>query len=118
MTLALQSLYSMVMPGKGAADEDRFIEKVKSYMSAFLHAAGHHSIFEKFVAPSMSRVTFSKALNRSVTGSMNDMVFQAEVDLIHFNLSPFELSLRLNQTPYSSLKYIHPRRAFEALRIE
>jgi hypothetical protein len=60
----------------------------------------------------MDKTAFAKTLNRSVTGSMNDLVFQTKIDLAHFSLSFFESSSRLNEVPMSYLKHKHPREVF------
>ena len=39
-------------------------------------------IFERLIIPWLDQVSFPKALNRSVIGSMNDLVFQARVHII------------------------------------
>ena len=106
------SLYSMVMIGKGITDDCRFLDEVTSYMSEFIRDDGHTFIFERLIAPSMVHVSFSKALNRAVTGSMNDLVFQAKVRLIEQEMSPYDTSLLLNDVPMGYLKYDIPRQAF------
>ena len=68
------SLYSIVMFGRGLRNIRLFREGVTDYMSDVIQSAGHESIFEKFIVPSMDIVRFSKALNQSVTGSMNDFI--------------------------------------------
>ncbi len=110
------SLYSMVMIGKGITDDCRFLDEVTSYMSEFIRDDGHTFIFERLIAPSMVHVSFSKALNRAVTGSMNDLVFQAKVRLIEQEMSPYDTSLLLNDVPMGYLKYDMPRQAFLKLK--
>lgn len=74
--------------------------------------------FERLVVPEMARVSFSKSLNRAVVGSMNELVFHAKLDLIEGELSPYEVSFRLNMMPMGYLKYGHPRAAFTALQMK
>ena len=109
------SLYSMVMFGRGLRDDRMFRERVTDHMSDVIRSAGHESILEKFIVPSMDIVRFSKALNRSVTGSMNDFIFQAKFYLTEGGLSPFEVSFRLNETPVSYLDYGTPKDVFQKL---
>lgn len=47
-----------------------------------LTADDHEYIFERLIIPWLDQVSFSKALNRPVIGSMNDLVFQARVHII------------------------------------
>ncbi len=46
---------------------------------------------------------------------MNELVFQAKVQLIECGVSPYEASLRLNGIPMGQLKYAYPREAFANL---
>ena len=109
------SLYSVVMIGRGLRDERSFRKGVTDCMSDVLRSAGHGSIFEKYIVPSMDDVRFSKALNRSVTGSMNDFIFQAKYELIEPELSLNEISFRLNESPMSYLDYGMPENVFQEL---
>ena len=109
------SLYSMVMFGRGLRNDRLFLERARDSMSDVLRSAGHGSIFEKYIVPSMDDVRFSKALNRSVTGSMNDFIFQAKYELIEPELSLNEISFRLNESPMSYLDYGLPKDVFQEL---
>jgi hypothetical protein len=65
-------------------------------------------------------VRFAKALDRSVTGSMNELVAYAEMLLAGGDLSVPEVGVRLNDFLLSALarageKYGTPRAAFAAL---
>ena len=106
------SLYSMVMPGKGITSDAAFLHETANAIGEFLRADGNEFIFRRFVAPAMGKTAFARTLNRSVTGSMNDLVFQTKVYLTHNSPSLFEISFRLNETPMSYLEYKHPRQVF------
>jgi len=110
------SLYSMVMYGRGITDDSQFLSRITNTMGEFISDDGHRFLFERLIAPSTARVAFSKPLNRAVTGSMNDLVFQAKVLLIEREMSPYDTSFRLNEVPLSSLKYANPREAFLRLK--
>ena len=60
-------------------------------------------------------VVFSKALSRSVTGSMNDLIFHAKMWMVEVELSPFDASFKLNEMPMSALGYRKPQGAFRRL---
>ncbi len=110
------SLYSMVMCGRGITDDSEFLSRITSYMREFTRDDGHAFLFERLIAPSTARVAFSNALNRAVTGSMNDLVFQAKFHLIEQEMSPYDTSFLLNGVPMSYLKYDNPRTAFLKLK--
>lgn len=113
------SLYSCVMFGKGITDDYRFIERALSTLREFMDDGGQQLAYRKFIAPVSGTVSFAKSLNRSVTGSMNDLVQGAKLHLAD-GMSPHEVGFRLNETPLSVLGYSNPREEFKALarRIE
>ena len=45
-----------------------------STVREFMEDDGQSFAYQKFIAPASASVTFAKALNRSVTGSMNDYI--------------------------------------------
>ena len=110
-----KSLYSTVMFGKGITDDSRFIERVLSSLREISESDGQAFVYQKFIAPSSATVSFAKALNRSVTGSMNDMIYHAQMWLIEEELSPFDVGFKLNEMPMSALEYANPKDAFKKL---
>lgn len=112
------SLYSMVMYGRGIANDSQFLKRVTSYMGEFIRDDGHQFIFERLIIPSMDTISFSKALNRGVTGSMNDLIKLAKFRLVERDMSPFDVSFLLNDVPMSYLGYDGPRRAFQSLKVD
>ena len=85
-----------------------------------MDADGQEGVYERFVAPASGSVRFAKALNRSVTGSMNDMTKHAAFWLAAGDVSPIEIGSRLKGIPMSALKHdgsTHgfPRDAFKAM---
>jgi hypothetical protein len=110
------SLYSVVIYGRGVTDDNALIHGMTDMLRDVMEKDGLRLLYEKQVAPQAARISFSKAINRSVTGSMNDLVFQAKWHLIRDEISPYDLSFRLNEVPMSYLKYQHPRDAFQSMR--
>jgi hypothetical protein len=105
---------------KGITDASVFIDRALSGIREFMEADGHEDAFRRLVAPSVSSVQFAKALNRSVTGSMNDLVKLATYMLATGDLSPHDVGFKLNKTPMSALGFKQPlcgmpRNAFEAM---
>jgi len=112
-----KSLYSCVMLGRGITDSGVLIDRTMSNLREFMEADGQAFAFLKFIAPNCGTVSFAKALNRSVTGSMNDMIFHAKIWLIEGGLSPFDVGFKLNEIPMSPLGYANPREAFKSLAV-
>lgn len=111
------SFYSCVMPGRGIADESTFIARALETIREFTADDGQQFLYRKFIAPSAAIVRFAKALNRSVTGSMNDHIHAAKV-MLEDGMAPSEIGYRLNETPMSALtgpdgrKYGYPKKVF------
>src|SRR5205085_10013403 len=97
------SLYSTVMYGKGITSDIDFIEQALISIRAFMETDGQGVAYERFIAPVSTTVRVAKALNRSVTGSMNDLIAHAAFWLAGDGLSPHEVGVRLNDTLLSAL---------------
>jgi len=114
-----KSLYSVVMYGKGITDGGLFIDRALGCLREFMEDDGQAFAYRRFIAPAAGSIRFAKALNRSVTGSMNDMIFHAKMWLIEGGLSPHDVGFKLNQIPMSALGkprgYQQPREAFKLL---
>ena len=115
------SLYSCVLYGKGITNDSMFIERVTSTLREFMEDDGQAFIYQKFVAPSSRTVSFAKAANRSVTGSMNDLIGHAMARLEYGDFSPHDLGFHLNDNLLSALAssksagYGKPNEAFKRL---
>jgi len=105
-------LYSMVISGKGINSEATLLLQFRNSLEDFLRSDGHGSVYDRLIAPAMSDVIFSKALNKAVTGSMNDFVRHAEYALIEKNATLQALSQALNTIPMSYLRYCSPQQLF------
>jgi hypothetical protein len=117
-----KSLYSTVMHGKGITNDSNFIERALSNIREFMEDDGQELVYRRFIAPASGTVRFAKALNRSVTGSMNDMTKHAAYWLAAGDISPFEIGTRLHEIPMAALKhgssaYGFPRDVFKSLAV-
>jgi hypothetical protein len=113
-----KSLISTVMYGKGITTDSDFIERALSSIREFMEDQGQGAAYERFITPASASVRFAKALNRSVTGSMNDMTKHAAYWLAVGDVAPSEIGTRLKEFPMSALKhdrspYGFPRDVFE-----
>ncbi len=109
------SLYSVVTLACGVTNDASLITRAVSCLGEQMADDNLQAPFLSVVKPSSAAVNFSKALNRSITGSMNDLVFHAKVWLIEANLSPCDTATKLNNIPFSALKYLKPREVFAGL---
>ena len=117
-----KSLYSTVIYGKGLTDDGQFIDRAMSSIREFMENDGQGFVYHRFIAPSSVTVKFAKALNRSVTGSMNDLIRHAECWLAE-GFSPHDVSVRLNDVLLSALApskadvYGKPKEAFKTMHV-
>ncbi len=95
-----QSLYSAVLPGVAAGSRGWFAERITDAVRAILAGAGCCSITGDDLAP--ASVQFAKGLNRSVTGSMNELALLAQILLAKSGMSMPELGVPLNETLLSA----------------
>ena len=98
-----KSLYSCVMYGAGITDDSRFIERALSTIRGFMEDDGQSFAYRRFIAPDCGSVSFARALNRSVTGSMNDLVNHAKDWLTEDDLAPHQVGFQLNDILLSAL---------------
>ena len=109
------------MYGRGITDDSRFIERALSTIREFMEDDGQSFAYQRFIAPASGTVSFAKALNRSVTGSMNDLIRFAKDWLVEDEISPHDLGFRLNDILLSALAtknsrgYGKPNEAFKAM---
>lgn len=118
LTTNAASLYSVVMFGRGVTDSDLYLRQFLPSLCDQLEAAGMQMIYKRCIAPHTGTITLSKAEDRSVLGSMNDMVFHCKHRLGCGDVSPWELGAWLNITPYGAIGYQIPREAFAQLPLQ
>ena len=115
------SLLSAVVSGQGVTSVDRFRERAFDGIRACLTALGYESLTRTVFTADSGPVRFAKALNRSVSGSMNELVKCAEFCMSDGELTLPEVADRLNDTLLSALAaggshgYGKPREAFRVL---
>jgi hypothetical protein len=109
------SLYSILIFGRGITDENQFFKRAIRQLEDMLEEDGFRLIFKRIIAPALGPYTVSKALNRSVTGSMNDLVKNAQSYLADGEVSPYRAAQKLNDMPVGSLDYLNPKEAFQKL---
>lgn len=116
-----KTLYSVVTFGKGITNDSHFIERALSSIREFMQGDGYEAEYLRFIAPATARVQFAKALDRTVTGSLNELVQAATYCLEDGVRSPFDVSVELNDLLLSAIasskadKYGKPNEAFESL---
>ena len=103
-----QSLYSTVMYGGGIDDTSHFVKRTLSSIWEFMRDDGQEFVYRRFIAPAGDTFSFARALNRSVTGSMFDLINHATLWLIEEDVSLPDVGLRLNDVLLSALRGARP----------
>jgi hypothetical protein len=98
-----RSFYSVVMYGKGITDYSEFIDRALSSLREFMEADGLAFVYQRRIAPTSGSVRFAKALDRTATGSMNELVKFAKFWLEEGELSPFDIGFKLNDVLLSAI---------------
>lgn len=115
-----KSLYSCVMYGNGITNENTFIQRSLSLIREFMEDDGKESVYEQYIIPATGSVTFAKSLNRSVIGSMNELVMAADA-VLSDDVAPLSVGTFLNDFLLSAIAadgdhgYGKPKDAFERL---
>ena len=109
------SLYCVVLDHAEIVNANQFSERVGGVVHAVLDGAGHGAVDH-----GSESVQFAKFLNRSVTGSLNELAAHATALLTDGDLSVHEVGVRLNEVLLSALasgssKYGKPRDTFAAM---
>jgi predicted GIY-YIG superfamily endonuclease len=116
-----KSLYSCVMPAKGITNQKYFVEGALNCIRDFTADDANQWAFRKFIAPESETIQFSKALNRSVISSTNQLVDCAQGLLIECQMTPHEVGFKLNDFLLSSIAekksdgYGRPEDAFKRM---
>ena len=115
------SLLSVVIPGHGIASQARFLVFALEAIRQCMESHGGKAVSWTVIPSDGKSVQFAKSLNRSVSGSLNELVQQAELWLAEGEMTLTEVGDRLNDTLLSALAasgshgYGKPREAFRVL---
>ena len=108
-------LYSVVLSGKGVTNEKAFIETSTKALYEYMALDGCENIFNTHIASHAEAVTFCKASDRRVLGSMNDFAYHTRVYLLEMGLPGPLVNARLNDMPMSMLEHHYPKLSLLAL---
>ena len=112
-----RSLLSCVAVAKGINNSAAFIERCNEMIRDTLLDYDYEFIFRSHIAPEMGKIAFSKVASRKVNGVMVDLVKHAKYYAKVDELSPYELTQRLNRFPHCKQEHPWPVEAFAKLQI-
>lgn len=116
-----KSLYSTVIYGRGVNDHHSFIVEALRSIGDVLDNNGLSTVYQQQIVAHTGSVRFAKALNRSVTGSMNELILLARIILADGDIAPCDVGRAVNGTLLSTLlgkdgkPYGKPREAMRRL---
>ena len=110
------SLYSIIMYGRGITNDNDFTQKTLNHMREYMTNDGCEFIYRRLIEPYTAQISFAKATNKRVLGSMNEFIFHAKFLIGERRLSVFETSLEINNTPMKYIYYKYPLKAFRELK--
>ena len=116
-----KAMYSCVMYGRGINNDNTFIQRSLSLIREFMEDDGKADAYKRYIIPATGSVTFAKSLNRSVIGSMNELVLLASDCLESEDVAPHDVGKSLNDILLSAIAadgdrgYGKPNEAFERL---
>ena len=111
-----KSLLSIIIYGRGVTDDNVFIKTWLGSTRHYLSEIGKSFVFEKIIGPHTSEFVYGKTVNKSILGSMSDMATVSKLMLQAREMSPFDLSQMINETPFKAINYERPLDAFDKLK--
>ena len=109
------SLYSLLAPAKGLETLEQFDYGLIRYLERHMLINGFEDVFRKHIVPELKTMRFAKTLNRSVTGSMTDMVKLAGYMLVEDGNTLEQVAGKLHETRFKAVEHSHPRDRFAEL---
>ncbi len=97
------TLYSTVMHARGVTEPNALITFSLRAMADEMESDGLLPAYQQRIVPGSRVVSFGKALNRSVTGSMNELIALARIVLADPDVPPADVGRVLNQNLLSML---------------
>ncbi len=118
LTTNAASLFSVVIYGRGLTDSGDYHRLFLSELRDNLEPLELGLVYERVIAPKTGEIVLAKTADRSVLGSMNDMVSSCKWRLEGDELPPWQLTQGLNGTPFGALGYGFPREVFARMPLD
>jgi len=106
----------MVMYGHGITDHNKFIKSTLNFMRELMINDGCDFIYRRQIVPYSAQISFAKATNKPVLGSMNELIFEAKFFIGERRLSVLETSFEINNALMKYINYKSPLETFRKLK--
>ena len=103
LTTNAASLFSVVLPKRGLTHDGVYIARFLDALREHMEDAGFELIYQRCVAPYTGAITLAKSEDRSVMGSMNDIINTCTFMLEDGDISVYGLSREINTTIFTSI---------------
>lgn len=114
LTTDAATLYTVVFYGRGIKDGATYGRAFKEALEQQLLSDAMGGAYQGLIGPCIENLTFVKTANRSILGSMNDIVRMITRHLEERNphTDLVQLGAYVNETPFKVLRWKYPREAF------
>ena len=109
------SIYPVVMMARGVTDGPKLAARLMGGLLTCLRGGELEVQFQRRILSERPVIQWAPIPDRTILGSMNDLIFQARYGLEHRDFPPVELSRWLAETPMSALGGNSPDRVFPKL---
>ncbi len=89
-------------------NEINFSTNIILYLYETLKKDGYEDMAGRIITDKIEIIDVCKTNDRGILGSMNDMIAHSKFYFTDYKMTPSEMSRRLNEMPYSYLKYKNP----------
>jgi hypothetical protein len=112
-----KSLFSIFIHGSGVTDFQKFFGRMSDTLRDTLHDLGADLIYQRIIALDIGSIRLAKAQDKRIIGSMNEHIGLALAILDEEEISPYDLSFRINEQILTIIKYASPKEAFLGLNM-
>ena len=109
------SLYPVLTYARGVADDHDLIKRLTEAVKLNFAGTELEFHYQRWIAPELATVQWAPIPDRSVMGSMNDLILMTKYHLENRDESLEELSRKLAKAPMSLLGMNSPDRVFPTL---
>jgi hypothetical protein len=109
------TIFTVAFPGKGINTLDKFMKQFDAALEKICGDIMATRLYRKIVASAESSTQTAEAVDKHVTGCMNEQILMAAAILQQGNVNCLNLAKRLNENLQPHLHYLRPREAFLGL---
>ena len=115
LVMSANTLLSCVFYGNGINDTTSFIKTLSHSLDDLFEAYGQELIFRNFVEPRSHETFYFKSFSKSLIASLNSNINHIKKSNFFGDLTPLEMSIKLNQMPIGAINYASAHENFNAV---